>query len=323
MSNFDLVVGLSQLEVSRLLAGYHASAPVDDNPFKGREEVDVLEQLWVIEWEVPVAPNVVLETPECSVWKAAQGEDGLTNHEAHRPRPKLPMLQLVIPLLDLKWGLKDAELEQGTSRNVLAHVTLDFREATIAMAVVALTIDQSEFEEFDKQLFNLLVLPMIFAQARKMLSVIHLPELKLGDDLLFKPLQISLVERCLLGATTLTDNPQPLDITDLTLPEEAVFLIVNNACINRALVTAVESLGNLEASDSGKIGVFANWTSYARGTPSFTLGTLSPLTFSGTADLLLDVEVTLSEQFLEMLNPSRCAMMMWGGWGRRRVGRNG
>ena len=312
MSNFDLVVGVSQSEISRLLAGYHASAPIDESPFKGHAEVEVLGQQGFIDWEVTTAPSVVLEVPECSVWKAAIGEDGRTNEEANRLRPKLPMLQLEFPALNLKWGLKDSEPEQGTTRNVLAHVTLDFSDGAIAMTVVALTVDQSGLGAFDKQLFNLLVLPMIFVRAREMLSVIHLPTLDPGGDLAFKPLHVSLVERCLLGATTLTDNPQPLDITNLSLPEDAVFILLNKTCVNKVLLTAVESMDNLEASDSGKIGVLANWTSYARGTPQFSLGTLDPLTFAGTADLLLDVEVTLSKTFLESLNPSKCAMMIWG-----------
>lgn len=310
MSNFDLVVGVSQSEISRLLADYHASAPIDDNPFKGHAEFDVLGQPGIIEWEVVTAPNVVLEVPECSVWKAAQGEDGRTNEEANRLRPKQSMLQLEFPVLDLMWGIKGSELEQGTARNVLAHVILDFSESTIAMTVVALTVDQNE--EFDKQLFNLLVLPILFARSRKMLSVIHLPTLDLGGELLFKPLHVSLVERCLLGATTLADNPHPLDISNLSLPEEAVFVVLNKTCVNKALLCAVESMDNLDASDSGEIGVLANWTSYARGIPQFALETLEPLTFSGTGDLLLDVEVTLSEEFLESLNPTKCAMMIWG-----------
>ena len=312
MNNFDLVVGVSQSEICGLLAGYHATAPIDETPFKGHAEVEILGQTGIIDWEVTTAPNVVLDVPECSVWKAAQGEDGLTNEEANRRRPKLPMLQLGFPALDLMWGLKNSELEQGTARNVLAHVTLDFSEGAIAMAVVALTVDQSEFEEFDKQLFNSLVLPIIFMRAREMLSVIHLPTLDVGSTLLFKPFHISLLERCLLGATTLESNPQPLDITDLSVSEESVFVILSEACVNQALSIAIESMDNLEASDAGEIGVLANWTSYARGTPEFALGTLDPLTFSGSATLLLDVEVTLSEEFVESLNPTKCAMMIWG-----------
>lgn len=311
MSNFDVVVGVSQAEINRLLVGYHASAPNDDNPFKGHEEVDALGQPAVIEWEATTAPNTVLDIPECSVWKAAQGEDGLTNEEAIRPRPKQPMLQLVFPALNLKWGLKDTALEQGTARNVLAHVTLNFSEGTIAMTVVALTVDQSEFEEFDKQLFNLLVLPMIFERAREILSVIHLPELNLGGDLSFKPMQISLIERCLIGATTLTKNPQPLDISSLALPQDPLFLLVSDDVINSALASVLESEGDKEIAESGDFKGFADWGFIAKGIPSVTFGSAEPLTFHAHANMELNASIYLKPKALLLLNPLGCVIGMF------------
>lgn len=311
MSNFDVVVGVSQSEVNRLLAGYHASAPNNDNPFKGREEVDVLGQSAVIEWEVTTAPYTVLDTPECSAWKAAQGEDGRTNEDANRPRPKQPMLQLVFPALSLKWGLKDSELEQGMSRNVFAHVTLDFSKGTIAMTVVALTVDQSEFEEFDKQLFNLLVLPIIFARAREILSVIHLPELNVGGDLSLKPLQISLIERCLTGATTLTKNPHPLDISSLALPQDPLFLLVSDDVINSALANVLGAEGEKEIAESGDFKGFADWGFIAKGTPSVTFGSAEPLTFHAHANMELNASIYLKPKALLLLTPLGCVIGMF------------
>lgn len=175
MSNFDVLVGLSEAEVSRFIAEYHSNPPTSGNPFKGRHELEVLGQSAVIEWDVVAAPQVILAKPDCEVWLVAQGRDGLTNEEANRQCPNQPMLQLKFPQLDLEMGLVGSEFSRGTARDVIAHAKLNFQSSTIGIELVAISVDKSEFEDVDKQLFNLLVLPLIFEKAEHALSVIHLP----------------------------------------------------------------------------------------------------------------------------------------------------
>lgn len=300
MSNFDILVGLSQLEISRFVAEFHANPPSSDNPFKGRKELEVLGQLAEIEWEVVESPEIILERPGCDIWLAAQGRDGQTNEEANRQCPKLPMLQLKFSQLDLRFGLQGEELQSGTSRDVIAHAIMKFKGPTIGVELVALNVDQSEFDCLDKQVFNVLVLPVIFDTAEKALSVVHLPELSLAD-LPFNPLQVSQRDRYLLGATTLQANPSPLDIASVPVPQDPVFILLSDDVVNAALATGFMANGQIIKEDSKDFHGLANFSYKAEGLPSAYLGTIEPLTINAYANMKLEATVDLTAAGIALL----------------------
>ena len=312
MSNFDILVGLSQEGVSNLVAQYHASPPENDNPFKGRMELEILGQPAVIEWGVISSPEIILARPDCDVWLAAQGWDGLTNEEANRHCPKLPMLQLKFPQLDLLWGLLGADLSSGTSKDVIAHAILNLKGSTVGVELVAVTVDQSEFGEIDKQIFNLLVLPTIFKKAEEILTVIHLPELNL-DELSFNPLQISQVDRCLVGASTLKSNFSPLDITGLTVPSDSVFILLSDNLVNAALSIAFTANGPFIKEDSGQHHGLANLKYKAEGLPSARLGSVEPLTIHAEANMNLEASMSLTAAGIALLvvSPLGCVISLF------------
>lgn len=312
MSNFDIVVGLSQAGISNFVAQYHANPPASDNPFKGRMELEILGQPAVIEWSVISSPEVNLERPDCDIWLEAQGRDGLTNEEANRQCPKVPMLQLKFPQLDLIWGLLGADVSTGTSRDVIAHAILNLKGSTMGVELVAVNVDQSEFGEIDKQMFNLLVLPTIFKKAEEILEVIHLPELNLGEWL-FNPLQISQVDRCLVGAATLKSNLLPLDITDLTVPSDSVFILLSDNLVNAALSIAFTANGPFIKEDSGGHHGLANWKYKAEGLPSARLGTVEPLTIHAEANMKLEASVSLTAAGIALLvvSPLGCVISLF------------
>lgn len=300
MSNFDILVGLSQLEISRFVAEFHAKSGASENPFKGRKELEVLGLPAEIEWDVVASPEVVLERPDCATWLAAQGRDGLTNEEANRHCPKLPMLQLKFPQLDIAFGLQGDELQSGTSRDVIAHTILTFEGPTIGMELVALTVDQREFENADKQVFNLLVLPVIFDTAEQALSVIHLPDLSLAD-LPFNPLQVSQRDRYLLGATTLLANSSPLDIASVTVPQDPVFILLSDNVVNAALLNGFTANGPFIKEDSKDFNKLATLSYKAEGMPSAHVGTIEPLTINAYANMKLEATVDLTPLGIAML----------------------
>lgn len=312
MSNFDVLVGLSETEISRLITGYHSNPPTSDNPFIGRHELEVLGQPAVIEWHVVVAPQVILAKPDCDVWLAAQGKDGLTNEEANRQCPNQPMLQLKFPQLDLKMGLVGSEFSEGTAIDVIAHAKLDFKDSTIGIEMVALNVDKSEFEDVDKQLFNLLVLPLIFEKAEQALSVIHLPELGL-DDMPLNPLQVSQVERCLLGAATLQANPSPLNIESLTLPPDSIFILLSDNLVNAALGIAFTANGPFIKEDSGEHHGLATWEYKAEGLPSARLGSVEPLTIHAEANMKFEASASLTPAGFALLvvSPLGCVISLF------------
>lgn len=300
MSNFDILIGLSETEISNFVVQYHANPPASDNPFKGRMELEVLGKPVVIEWHVVSSPAVILEKPDCDVWLAAQGRDGLTNQEANRHCPKQPMLQLKFPQLDLSWGGVGSDLSAGTSKNVIAHAIMNFEPSAMGIELVALTLDQSEFGEIDKQLFNLLVLPVIFEKAEEALTVIHLPDLSL-DELSFNPLLINQVDRCLVGATTLTTNPDPLDVTSVTVPSDPVFILLSETVINTALTSGLSAKGSFIKEDSKNHHGLANFSYKAEGLPSVQLGTIEPLTINAQANMKLEATVDLTAAGIALL----------------------
>lgn len=311
MSNFDVLVGLSETEVSRFIVEYHSNPPTSGNPFKGRREQEVLGQPAVIGWGVVVAPQVILAKPDCEVWLLAQGSDGLTNEEANRQCPNQPMLQLKFPQLDLEMGLVGSEFSRGTARDVIAHAKLDLQSSTIGIELIAINVDKSEFEDVDKQLFNLLVLPLIFEKAEQVLSVIHLPELGF-DDMPLNPLQISQVERCLVGATTLQANPSPLDIKSLTLPPDSVFILLSDNLVNAALAMVFTANGPFIKEDSGEHNGLANWKYKAEGIPSAKLGSVEPLTIHAQANMKLEASLSLTPAGMVLLvTPLGCVIGMF------------
>lgn len=311
MSNFDLAIGLSASEINRYLSEYYNVASDGDSLFKGSEEIEEMGLTLVFEWHVTQAPEFVFGTPVDSAWAIALGKDGQTNEEANRPVPSDPMLQLTIPVIDVKWGIKDTELQSGTTHNVIAYATLDFSNSAIKITLVALRIDQSEFQDIDKQIFNLLVLPVIFDTAEQALAVIKLPEIDLRG-LEFNPLQVILKEKYLLGAATLKSNQSPLDITSLTIAQDPAFILLSRDVFNSALTAAFASNGEFIKEETGVFNSLADWSYTVKALPSLALDTVSPLVIKGTADMSVDAELTLTDEALFMLTPQGCAFALWG-----------
>lgn len=127
------------------------------------------------------------------------------------------------------------------------------------------------------------------------------------------PLQVSQVDRCLLGATTLQANPSPLDIKSLTLPPDAVFILLSDNLVNAAVAMAFTANGPFIKEDSGEHKGLANWKYKAEGTPSARLGSVEPLTLQAEANLKLEASVSLTPAGIALLvvSPLGCVISLF------------
>lgn len=292
MPNIDAAAGVTQKELNVLLDEYYENAPDNNNPFKGsvQKDVPILGNVTVT-WDVKKAPSLTFGAPTLAVWNAALNSSHETNGAANTSLPTLPMVQVLIPELAASYTQNAAPPVGGITKNVVAYATLDFSPGEIKISVVAVTIDEKDFSPWDKEIFNLFLLPKIFESAAEMLSVVHLPTID-WQGVALNPVSIMIQGTQLLAAATLTTNPQPLDVTGVTWPTDPVFVIASTTLINAALAAFMAQYNDITRHDDGEFSVdgveLATWEYTATvKSLSATVKVVSPLTITaeGTASL--------------------------------------
>lgn len=290
MANFDAAAGVSDVELNSLLAEYFSVAPADNDPFKGSVTQDVTGIGSVtLTWNIGAAPTLAFGPPSLQVWNAALNSGGVTNGTSGTALPTMPMVQLTIPTLTASYTIDSGSPVGGTTSNVVVYATLGFAPGAIAITIVAVTIDESGFSLWDKAIFNLVLLPQIFAAVGKILQVINVPTIS-WQGVSLNPLQFQIVGTQLIAAATLSTGGA-LDVSGVTWPTDNLFILSSNALINAALAAGVAQFQGHQFSDSGTWKDLATWSySGALTSLTVTVGQVDPLTID--AGIVVSLNVT-------------------------------
>ncbi|WP_248730349.1 hypothetical protein [Pseudomonas sp. MWU13-2517] len=295
MTNFDAAAGISVTELNTLLGEYYKNAPSTNDPFKGSLP-KTLPNLGAVTltWDVGAAPSLIFGPPTLDIWNAALAPNGKANGAQSIPLPSLPMVQLTLPTLTASYTLGSAPSVGGTAPSVVVYATLTFNPGTLALDLVAVSLDESRFSTWDKAIFNLMLLPQIFASANQALAIVHLPSLD-WKGVTLNPIQLQLTTSYLLGATTLTSNTSALDIEGVTWPTDDVFVIASNTLLNTAMATFLQPYQGHPFSDSGDFKKLADWSySGSISSLSATVKQVAPLTINAQLSASLNAKATLT-----------------------------
>ncbi|MEH6348511.1 hypothetical protein [Pseudomonas sp. 3JA] len=295
MTNFDAAAGISVTELNTLLGEYYQNAPSTNDPFKGSLP-KTLPDLGAVTltWDVGAAPSLAFGPPSPAIWNAALAPNGETNGSQSIPLPSLPMVQLTLPMLTASYTLGSAPAVGGTAPSVVVYATLTFTPGTLALDLVAVSLDESKFSAWDIAIFNLMLLPQIFASANQMLALVHLPNLD-WNGVTLNPVQLQLTASYLLGATTLTTNTNALDIDGVTWPTDPVFVIASNTLINTAMAVFLKPYQGYPFSDSGDFKKLADWSyNGSISSLSATVKQVAPLTINAQLSASLNAQATLT-----------------------------
>jgi hypothetical protein len=204
------------------------------------------------------------------------------------------MVALTIPDMTASYSLKGVAPVGGETKNVIAYATLAFPAGEIDVTMVGLTINESDFQPWDKAIFNSVFVPAIFNAVTQMLGVIHIPSLS-WEGVTLNPIQVAIAGDQLVAASTLTTNSAPLDISGVIWPTDGVFVLANASLINAALAAGVKPYVGKTFSDSGNFHDLADWNYQGKvESLSATVSTLSPLAFNATLSASLNVGGSLT-----------------------------
>ena len=298
MANFDAAAGIDRASLNDLLSQYYTSAekvtpgknPFDDTIYK---TVPLIGEVKVT-WKLGVAPTLAFGSPSQADWDAALDSKGNTNAQDKNPLPTAQMVSLNIPDITASYTLKDVSPVGGEAKNVVAYATLAFPAGEVDVNMVGLSIDESGFDAWDKAIFNAVFVPAIFSAVTQMFGVIHIPKLS-WEGVTLNPIQISVAGNQLVGASTLTTNPKPLDTRGVTWPTDPIFVVADANLVNAALAVGVKPFVGKTFNDSGDFKGLADWNYHGKiETLTAVVGPLSPLSVSATVSISLNVGGSLT-----------------------------
>jgi hypothetical protein len=87
------------------------------------------------------------------------------------------MVQVTLPQMSADYKPQQGSKVGGETRNVVGYVTVTFSGNAISLTPVAVTIDKSDFNGWDKLVFNGALLPRIFSTIQSTIPVLHIPDL--------------------------------------------------------------------------------------------------------------------------------------------------
>lgn len=230
VANFDLAIGITSSAFNDLLHQYYTNPP-KANPFKG-DVTKNISSIGNIEltWSVLTSPSLIFSNPSEADWGVALNSSGQTNTAAGNALPK-EGLQLLIPKMDAYYSLTSQPKVGGETDNLYVYASVDFSGSDITITPLAIKLDESNFSTWDKGIFNNFFLPQIFNVAQSIVKVIQLPSLSWQGVTLGTPI-FNLSEKLLVAAMLQASNPNGIDISGVSWPDNSLFALASSSLVN-------------------------------------------------------------------------------------------
>lgn len=287
MATFDAAAGVTEATFNDLVTQLYTNPPAD-NPFKGTKSQDIPGiGTATLSWEVQQAPVITLGPPTQAVWDAALDDKGHTNKADGKPIPDAVMVQLCIPKMHVQYVVGSAPPVGGDTTNVMAYATIAFTDDGLLITLVAISVDESQFSDWDKAIFNLLLVPNIFKAAASILTVVHIPALTWEGVTLETPTLFQ-CGTLLVAASVETGGSTPVDVSGAQWPDKPLFVLVAQKLINDGLKGLTKAQEGKTHSDSGDFKGLADWDYSLRvNSLAATVDTSDPTKVDATASVSL------------------------------------
>jgi hypothetical protein len=269
MSNFDIVIGLSESSVNKLVAALFADPVAKNKFFSDTYNKDVANGNVSFNcsssYEVKASPTVTLVAPDPLSW------DNAIKETKNETRPTSNCLQVHFSSIS-----GSISIDNGSPVNAEGqldvYLTAAMNNGVLSFEPLAVHMDMSNLSELDKWLIPNLLVPAALERATKILSSIKLPSIPSYEGIAFKPPGMTIINGQLILGTVLTSNGADVSLSTFSFPSKDYYTLLNPTLINTiisAQIPTIEAKFEPYKSDEKKVG--NDVVAWAKGTYNVNL----------------------------------------------------
>jgi len=255
MNAYDLVIGMDQSCVNKMITSLYSRQTLRDKLFAGDKTTDILGTEIKVSWRVESAPIVSLDAPSSDQWNKAIKSNG--NVQAPIDNAFLVhMKQLRLTQSQQNGG---SNLETTTALSIICHMSIN--EKKLYISPMAVIVDLSSASESDKLIYKSIIIPKVLDMAGQMLSGEQLPKINYQGLQTGTPL-LAIGNGRLVAVANLEGGSDPATPTAADFPNETFYTLFSRHALQNIMDIGAKDIAGQSTSTSGSQGFGIGKASY-------------------------------------------------------------
>jgi hypothetical protein len=246
VANFDVALSVNESTLNQISASLFARPSLRARLFSGSKAVNLEGVQTKVDWQVQTAPTVSLRSPTSAEWAKAIAADGTV------AKPTANAMIVHVPKVAVTRTDPGAQ-PQSAVVPIDVICTITVANQTLVYNAPAVIVDLSAASEFDRALYQLVIVPQVLAAVAVSFAHPHLPAIDF-QGLKFGPPVLVIGGGKVMGVANLEGKPTPPAPDPASLPSEPFYVLFSPDVVQRACKTGTAPLIGQAASTSGSKG---------------------------------------------------------------------
>jgi hypothetical protein len=243
MSTFDVACGMSAATLNRGIGQLYARPEARKKLFRGSKSESTALGEVTLTWDILVAPVFILTPPTAAQWQKAQKKqvDG-----KDVPQPTVNGFQVRFAQFNASYSVNGGTGAAGTT-DLRVYATVNVRDdlqqadaEAVILSVAGIGLDETKFSQWDRLIFNKILLPQLFAMIDQMLGTIKFRNLAYKGVKVAHP--VASVTDDMLVVAAVLNTKSATDLSGVVWPQKSFFTLLSPDLIQKAAATYAKTL---------------------------------------------------------------------------------
>jgi hypothetical protein len=243
MSTFDVACGMSAAALNKGVGQLYARPEVRQKLFRGSKAESTALGAVTLTWDILAAPAFILTPPTAGQWQKAQKKQAGGKDV---PQPAANGFQVRFSQFNASYSVNGGTGVAGTT-DLRVYATVNVRDdlqqtdaGAVILSVAGIGLDETKFSQWDRLIFNKILLPQLFTTTDQMLGTVKFRNLAYKGVELAHP-AASITDDMLVVAAVL-NTKSATDLSGAVWPRKSVFTLLSPDLIQKAAAVYAKTL---------------------------------------------------------------------------------